>query len=277
VVATFPIIEANVAGCEIVRCAVVGHVEWVEFARVPQMPVAGTIVHAEGTFAEPAGGGAVVARQLARLAGRCELFTALGRDELGRASQRRLAELGIDVHVQWGGTTRRAWTHLAGDGERTITVLGDKLRPDAPLPLEGYDVVFFISGTPAALRAARRARFVAATLRELPTLREADVPLDLLVGSANDPGESYDGSLDARTVVLTDGPNGGTADDVRFDAVPADTVVDTYGAGDSFGAALAFALGRGDPLPDALALAARAGAAVLGGAGPYEAQLALDA
>ena len=102
-----------------------GHVEWVEFARVPRMPAAGEIVHADRVWGEPAGGGAVVARQLALLAGRCEFFTALGRDELGRDAARRLAELGVDVHVRWGGATRRAWTHVDAAGERTISVLGD--------------------------------------------------------------------------------------------------------------------------------------------------------
>ena len=256
------------------RCAVVGHVEWVEFARVPHMPQAGSIVHATETSSEPAGGGAVVARQLALLAGRCEFFTALGSDELGRAAQRRLAELGIDVHVQSGGETRRAWTHVDSDGERTITVLGDKLLPRSPLPLDGYDLVFFVSGVPEVLREARSARFLAATAREQPTLHEAGVPLDLLVGSLNDQGEHYDGSLDVPTVVLTDGANGGTANGVPYAAVPAETIVDTYGAGDSFAAALAFGLARGDSLDDALALGARAGSAVLGGSGPYSAQLA---
>lgn len=271
-----PIIEANVAGCEIVRCAVVGHVEWVEFARVPSVPAAGAIVHASDVWSEPAGGGAVVARQLALLAGRCELFTALGSDDLGRASQRRLAGLGIDVHVQWGGATRRAWTHVDGEGERTITVLGDKLLPHGPLPLEGYDLVFFVSGEPGVLRAARAARFLAATARELPTLRAAGVPLDLLVGSLNDAGERYDGSLEAGTVVLTDGANGGTANGVPYAAAQVETVVDTYGAGDSFAAALAFALAGGDPVEEALELAARAGSAVIGGSGPYAAQIGGD-
>jgi len=258
-----------------VRCAVVGHVEWVEFARVPRLPDAGGIVHADRVWSEPAGGGGVVARQLALLAGRCELFTALGRDELGRAAERRLAELGIDVHVHWGGDTRRAWTHVDAGGERTITVLGEKLRPDAPLPLHGYDLVFFVSGTEAALRDARAAAFLAATGRELPTLESAGVPLDLLVASLNDPGERYDGSLDARHVALTDGGRGGTFDGRQYAAAEAPNIADTYGAGDSFGAALAFALARGDSTADALALATRAGAAVIGGAGPYETQLAL--
>jgi len=256
-----------------VRCAVVGHVEWVEFARVPNVPRPGEIVHADRIWEEPAGGGAVVARQLARLAGRCELFTALGDDELGHAAERRLAALGIDVHVQRGGQTRRAWTHVDRDGERTITVLGDKLLPHGPLPLEGYDLVFFVSGRPEALRDARAARFLAATLRELPTLREGGVPLELLVGSAADPGEQDDGSLTAATVVVTEGARGGTVNGERYEPAPAPPVVDTYGAGDSFAAALSFALARGDSTGEALAFAARAGASVLGGAGPYASQL----
>jgi ribokinase len=254
---------------------VVGHVEWVEFARVPAMPAAGEIVHATETFDEPAGGGAVVARQLARLNGRCEFFTALGDDDLGHRAERRLAELGIDVHVRWGGQTRRAWTHVDAHGERTITVLGEKLLPDVPLPLDGYDLVFFVAGTVDALRAARSARFVAATVRELPTLKAAGVPLDLLVRSANDPGERYDDSLEARVVVMTDGERGGTANGVAYTAVDPSRVVDSYGAGDSFAAAVAFCLARGDDLADALALGARAGSAVIEGAGPYAAQLAL--
>src|SRR4029079_3790325 len=145
------------------------------------MPAAGEIVHAERVWQEPAGGGAVVARQLALLAGRCELFTALGEDALGRESAQRLAELGMDVRVRWGAPTRRAWTRVDGAGERTITVLGDKLLPAGRLPLEGYDLVFFVAGEPRALRSARRARFVAGTGRELPTLQKADVELDLLV------------------------------------------------------------------------------------------------
>ena len=51
------------------RVAVVGHVEWVEFVRVPAVPQPGEIVHAFETWEEPAGGGAVAAVQLAQLAG----------------------------------------------------------------------------------------------------------------------------------------------------------------------------------------------------------------
>ena len=47
------------------RVAVVGHVEWVQFARVPHVPRAGEVIHAHDVFEEPAGGGGVAAVQLA--------------------------------------------------------------------------------------------------------------------------------------------------------------------------------------------------------------------
>ena len=50
-------------------------------------------------------------------------------------------------------------------------------------------------------------------------------------------------------------------------------MVDSYGAGDSFAAGLTYALGEGRSVEDALALAARAGAACMTGRGPYEGQL----
>ena len=261
------------------RCAVIGHVEWVEFARVPHVPGAGEIVHASEVWSEPAGGGPVVASQLAKLAGGCDFFTALGDDDLGRAAKAELERNGLTMHVEWdrAAPTRRAWVHIDSTGERTITVLGDKLLPTAEVS-EAYDLVFFVSSSVAALRAARRARVLAATLRELPTLRQAAVPFDLLVGSGRDPGEQPDASLEARTAVLTEGEAGGTANGRRYAAAPLlAPVVDSYGAGDSFPAALAFALARGDGLDDALALASRAGAAVLTGRGPYTAQLPLPA
>jgi ribokinase len=257
------------------RCAVVGHVEWCDFALVPRVPPPGEIVAGEPLLSIPAGGGAVVARQVARLNGQCEFFTALGDDELGHHAVRELATLGLDVHAQHFGTTRKGWVHVDEHGERTITVVGPKLLPAGPLPLAGYDLVFFVAGDIAALHSARAAKFLAAATREIVHLREGNVPLDLLVGSARDPGEKYDGSVRANVVAMTEGSDGGTANGVSWDAAPLPgPVADAYGCGDSFGAALAFALARGDELSAALKLAARAGASVLTGRGPYTAQIA---
>lgn len=256
------------------RCAVVGHVEWVEFALVDHVPAPGQIAHATEYWSGPGGGGSVVSAQLLKLAGACEFYTALGDDELGHASLRRLEELGLDVHVEWFGRTRRAVTFVDEHGERTITTIGEKLRPRRSPPVAGYDAVFFVAGEPEVLRAARAAHFLAATPRELPTLLAGGVRLDLLVGSGTDPGERYDGGLDADLVVRTEGAAGGRVDGRRYAAAPpAGPLVDAYGAGDSFAAALCFALARGDTLDAGLELAARAGAAVVTGVGPYSAQL----
>jgi ribokinase len=209
--------------------------------------------------------------------GQCYLglgLTVLGADALGDAAARRLAELGVAVHAERVGETRRAFTLVDEAHERTITTIGPKLRSPGPLPLAGYDAVFFVAGEPEALRSARAARFLAATPRELATLRAGGVALELLVGSASDPGERYDGGLEVGLVVATAGAAGGRANGLRYEPAPAPgALVDTYGAGDSFAAALCFALARGDDLAAALALAARAGAAVVTGRGPFSAQI----
>jgi ribokinase len=137
-----------------VRCAVIGHVEWIESVLVDHVPGPGQIAHATADWSLPAGGGAVVAAQLLKLAGHCEFFTALGDDDLGRRSEACLLELGLDLHVEWFGSTRRAFVQVDAHGERTITTVGPKLRPKSP-PMENYDAVFFVAGVSEALRAAR--------------------------------------------------------------------------------------------------------------------------
>jgi ribokinase len=257
-----------------VKLAVVGHVEWVECVEVDHVPAPGQIAHGTEAWVEPAGGGAVVAAQILRLAGACDFYTVVGEDEIGRRSVERFEELGIVVHAERRGRTRRALVHVDSDRDRTITTVGPKLLPAGPLPLAGFDGVFFVAGDVAALRSAREAPFLAATPRELPILREGGVPIDLLVGSGTDPGERYDGGLDAAHVVATQGSRGGVADGERYEPAPAaGPLEDAYGAGDSFAAALFFALARGDSLAAALDLATRAGASVVTGKGPYTAQI----
>ncbi len=110
--------------------AVVGHVEWVQFARVAHVPRAGEVVHAEDAFGEPAGGGAVAAVQLARLAGSAALVTRLGEDDLGARSRTRLGELGVDVRASSVQSASRSAVTLVDDaGERTITTFGRRLEP----------------------------------------------------------------------------------------------------------------------------------------------------
>lgn len=270
------------------RTAVIGHVEWVEFARVEAIPSPGDIVHASTWWQAPAGGGPGAAVQMLKLAGDCTLFTALGDDDTGRRAERELMAMGLDVHVAWRSEpSRRAFTHITPDGERTITVLGDRLaaRGSDELPwdeLADVDAVFFTAGDEGALLKARAATVLVATSRVVDVLRSAHVQLDCLVGSANDPSETYrEGDIDPlpHVVVLTEGRDGGTVyetgrEPARFAApAPPGPILDNYGAGDSFAGGLAYALGAGMTTAEAVALASRCGAAAVTGNGPYEAQL----
>ena len=268
--------------------AVVGHVEWVQFARVPRVPRAGEIVHAREDFEEPAGGGAVAAVQLARLAGTAVLLTAVGADEHGRRAVARLRELGVDVWAaRRAARTRYAVTLVDDAGERTITTFGSRLEPLGDdeqarwSALEGMDAVYFTAGDLGALRAARAARVLVASPRADDALGRG-VPLDALVLSGDDAIERCEAARaqdEAQLVVFTEGARGGTYRE-RSGASGAWTAaplpgapVDSYGCGDSFAAGLTYGLGAGMAVPDALALAARCGAFCLTGRGPYERQL----
>lgn len=270
------------------RVAVVGHLEWVEFVSVDRVPLPGEIVHAREWWEEPGGGGAGGAVQLQKLTGDAAFFTALGDDDLALRARSFLEGAGLRVEAaSRPGPSRRAITFVDPTGERTITVLGDRLAPARADALawewlDDVDAVYFTAGDEGALRAARKARVLVATTRVLPLLRSAGVHLDAVVGSALDAGEAYErGDLDPEPglVVMTEGERGGSywvagASPHRYGAAPPPgPVVDRYGAGDSFAAGLTFALGRGDDPATAVAFAARCGAAVVTGRGPYEGQL----
>ncbi|HEX6713296.1 MAG TPA: PfkB family carbohydrate kinase [Thermoleophilaceae bacterium] len=272
------------------RVAVVGHVEWVEFLRVPRVPAAGEIVHATDVFEHAAGGGGVASVQLRKLAGACTFFTALGDDEIGRRAAEDLRALGVDLEVAWrDDSQRRAVTFVDDAGERTITVLGAREVPLAsdPLPwdsLSEFDAVYLTGGDAGAVRAARAAKVLVATSRVLPLLVESSVELDAVVGSAADPSERYrPGDLDPapRYAVMTAGARGGTiqqrgkGDEAFAAASLPGPVGDAYGAGDSFAAGLTYGLGAAMDIHEAVALAARCGAHCMTGHGPYAGQLEL--
>jgi ribokinase len=271
-----------------VRAAVVGHVEWIEFGRVDHVPLAGEIVHVSESWQEPAGGGAVAAVQLCKLAGAATLYTALGDDELGHRAKEGLEQLGLRVEAAFRPEPqRRGFVHIDSAGERTITVIGERMGPsgDDDLPwddLDGTDAVYLTAGDAGAARHARRAHALVSTARGLATLAAAGVRLDALVASARDPGESYrSGDLDPppRHVVRTAGSAGG-----RYESADGETgsweatplpgpPKDSYGSGDSFAAGVAYGLGAGMPIGEAVLVGARCGAACMTGRGPYEGQL----
>lgn len=270
------------------RVAVVGHVEWIELARVERVPRAGEIVHASESLEEPAGGGAVAAVQLARLAGECLFLTALGDDPLGHRAKRELEEMGVRVEAAWRTEQqRRAFVQLDASGERTITVIGERMGPRAtdPVPwgeLEGVDAIYLTAGDAGAVQRARTARRLVSTARAVDALASAGIELDVLVASAADAGEAYrPGDIDPPplAVARTEGAAGGSlvgADGATLRWQPArlpGPVVDAYGAGDCFAAGLTYGLGAGRSAKAALALGSRCGAACVTGRGPYEGQL----
>ncbi len=270
------------------KVAVVGHVEWVRFARVEHVPGAGEVVHASDPFEEPAGGGGVAAVQLARLAGASTLVTALGDDEQGSRSRARLAELGVHVSAETlQAPTRSAVTLVDAAGERTITTFGARLEALGEHErlwdsLGALDATYFTAGDEGALRRARETSKVLVASPRASDALGRGVPLDALVLSAEDQierralGTAQD---EAELLVFTEGDRGGSyrtraGQTGRWEAAPPPgEPVDSYGCGDSFAAGFTYALGVGLEIEQALALAARCGATCLTGRGPYERQL----
>jgi ribokinase len=263
-----------------VRVAVVGHIEWVEFVPVGQLPRPGEVVHADGVFARAAGGGGVVAGVLAELGAEVDFFTALGDDAYGRGAAEQLQRRGIRVHVAWRRVpTRRAFTLLEDGGERTIVTIGERLDPLGADGLEwrrlqDADGVYVTAGDTAALQRARQARVLVASPRARSALSTAGPVIDALVFSARDRAEQEWAARAARRahlLVATDGAAGGRwwgESEGRWMAVaPPGPLEDSYGCGDSFAAGFTFALAGGEPVERAAELGAQCGARCLTRAG----------
>lgn len=265
------------------RVAVVGHVEWVDFMRLPAVPRAGEIVHGQFLLGVPAGGGGVAAVALARFGAQSLFYTSFGDDALGHRAAEDLRRRGVNVFATHRlEPQRRAMTMIDAQHERTIVLMGHRhvARGSDALPWEhlaSCDAVYITGGDADAVRKARNAKVVVATSRVLPLLRESGIQIDALVGSDNDAAEVYvDGDLEPRPhlVVRTDGGKGGTftvpgGASMRYAPVQTAVTGDTYGAGDTFAAALTFALGQQKSAPDAVAFAAQRAAEVVQWVGPY--------
>lgn len=268
-----------------VRVAVVGHVEWVEFIHVDRVPARGEIAHGDEGWSTAGGGGAVSAMQLARLAGGCALYTALGDDEIGGRARKDLERHGVRVEAALReAPTRRAVTLVDPALERTITTVGDRLAPSAddPLPWDELfetDGVYFTAGDEGALRAARVAGVLVATSRVLDEIEPWGVPVDALVGSAEDRREAFeveDLAAPPPLAVLTEGLSGGrywtpSQGWRRYRPVPAPGPTrDAYGAGDSFAGGLTYGLAAGLSPSQAIGIAARSGAEAVSRSGTHD-------
>ena len=265
------------------KLAVVGHVEWVSFLSVEKLPKPGLIVHASKFLEEPAGGGAVVAVKLAQLLQQpVHFFTALGKDDLGKKSQKRLEELGLRLNVIWKDQpTRRAISMVDMDGERAITVIGQRLQPNAQdsLPwqeLKKFDGVFVTATDSKGLKFCRAADVLVTTPRiGLKTLQDAKIELDALIGSRLDPDEQIQYQTinpTPRLIIRTEGSSGGEIwPSERYKAMTPDSkIVDAYGCGDSFAAGVTAALAAGWHRDQAIKLGAYCGAKCVTHFGPYK-------
>lgn len=252
------------------RLGVVGHVEWVTFARAAELPAAGGIVHLSGPTDQPGGGGATTAVALAQMGAEVSFYTALGGDVPAVAALERRGVRVLAARRDHPQT--RVLAVVDGRGERTLFVVGENDHPtaDDPLPWEelaGLDGVYFTGQDPRTLRLARRAGTLVVTARRFGSLVASGVRADALVGSGSDPGERFDLGRLAQPpahVIVTAGAAGGTVDGEPYAAVPPPgPVVDTYGAGDTFVGGVLFGLASGWSAAEAAAFAAARAAAAL--------------
>ena len=218
-------------------------------------PHAGEVVHAEDPFAEPAGGGAVAAVQLARLAGAATLVTRLGDDDIGARSRTRLAELGVDVRASVVQSATRSAVTLVDDAARAhdhdvrrSAWNRAAARRRAGRASSRSTALYFTAGDEAELRLARsRSRALVAS----PRARKALGPRRRARrAGAERRGRDRAATPPSRRSRMPswwcgrEGERGGhyrrrDGETGRWDAVrPPGAPVDSYGCGDSFAAGL---------------------------------------
>ena len=265
------------------KLAVIGHIEWVTFLKVDQLPIAGEISHAKDCFEEAAGGAAVAAVQMARLINDpVDLITSLGKDNNGEKCYERLIKLGLNLKVAWREKpTRKGISLISKDGERAITVIGERLPPIASddLPwsdMKNYDGIFITATDKEGIRLASKARFVAATPRTgQDTLNNSKAKINALIGSGLDPGEeiNYEELVPKPDIyIATEGKLGGTVypKEYKYKAIKhSSQEIDTYGCGDCFAGAVTTALAAKLNLDQAIKIGAYCGAECSTHYGPY--------
>ena len=265
------------------KLAVIGHIEWVTFLKVDQLPIAGQISHAKDCFEEAAGGAAVAAIQMARVINEpVDLITSLGKDTYGEKCYERLTKLGLNLKVAWRKKpTRKGISLISKDGERAITVIGERLQPIASddLPwndMKNYDGIFITATDQEGIRLAREARFIAATPRTgKEILKDSKVKINALIGSGLDPAEKINFeelSPKPDLYIATEGKTGGTIypKKYKYESVePSSKAIDSYGCGDCFAGAVTTALSAKLNLDQAIKMGAYCGAECSTHFGPY--------
>jgi ribokinase len=272
------------------RVAVIGHIELVTITRIGALPSAGDIAHLDAGVTIAGGGGGVAFGQLARSRAEAHFFTAVGNDDAAAEVLAQVHATGTQVHAAPRDEPHtRGLVLLTPDGQRTIFIVGEPLHPRRSDDLRwdllaSCDGVYFTGQDPDTIVAARSARVLVVTARRREALVASGVRADVVVGSAHDAREAstladYPVAPDA--LVMTEHGRGGyieTKEGVtRFAASAApDPIVGTYGAGDTFAAALTWYLARGLATADACRKAAPHAAAVLADINPLRSQAILD-
>jgi len=264
------------------KFAVIGHVEWINFLEVDNLPKAGLICHSKRSLEMPAGGGGVIAKTLRDITnGDVHFFTSLGNDLYGIQTKKIFEKMGIDLHIAWRNTpTRKGFSVVDKSGERSITIVGDRLAPSAEDNLswnllKEMDGIFITAADEDIFKISRSCPILCATPRVgIQTISNSQVFLDALIGSNLDPDEIFslsDLSNIPRLIIKTEGKDGGILyPGGRFKAVQNDfPIIDSYGCGDSFAAGILFGLASKWNIEKTVKLGTVLGGNCIGNFGPY--------
>ena len=265
------------------KFAVIGHIEWINFIEVDQLPKPGLISHSKKSLEYPAGGGSVIAKRLSELTNsEVHFFTALGNDFYGKQCFNILENMGIKLHVAWRDKpTRKGFSVIDSDGERSITIIGDRLSPNHNddldwATLNDMDGVFITAGDKELFKKSRVAKTLCTTPRVgLNIINESGIFLDGLIGSNLDPGEVFslnELKLKPKYVFKTEGENGGIVfPGGRYKAIKTkNNKIDSYGCGDSFAAGILYGLSSDWNIEESLNLAKIMGRNCSEHFGPYK-------
>ena len=237
------------------KFAVIGHIEWINFLEVDQLPEPGLISHSTKSLEFPAGGGSVIAKRLRELTNsEVHFFTALGNDFYGNQSFKILEKMGIKLHVAWRKKpTRKGFSLIDSNGERSITIIGERIAPTHKDNLDWsilkkMDGIFITAADVQIFKRSRIAKILCSTPRVgLNIINESKIMLDGLIGSNLDPGEAFslnELSSMPKFVIKTEGEDGGIViPGGRYKAAEnKSNKVDSYGCGDSFAAGILYGL-----------------------------------
>jgi ribokinase len=256
------------------RIIVAGSLNQDLFCYVDHLPRRGETLASLDVDRQLGGKGFNQAVALRRLGAEVEMVGAVGSDEVGRAFEAQLDELGIGRGGlrRLGVPTGLAMITVDAEGDNTIV-----LAPGAnvALPPETLDALpeadaIMVQGElrPATtIRALELARGGTRAVNPAPASLELSPAVSLADVVIANEGEAADmggvermQGMGAGAVVVTLGSRGALVDNTLVPA-PRVEVVDSTGAGDAFCAALTLALVEGHELEAAMAFANRAGAA----------------